>query len=159
MMDRRTRPCTRSWAYSRLCTRAARYSSTTCSNVIPASVSSARPQSGYVVPPFGIRTLDERFESRRPTKLDRIEHLHLYLHLGDVIGLSPDLAVKPAERRAAGQSSSGRNSPEAHAGPARAVVLWRTTNLGIRFSAVLAGLACEDLSGMPDLVVSSYIAL
>ena len=54
----------------------------------------------------------------RPTKLDEIESLRYCLQSGDVISLSPDLAVQLAARQASGQSSSGWNSVETHAGPA-----------------------------------------
>ena len=89
--------------------------------------------------------------------LDKIKNLHHYLHSADAISLSPDLAVKPAVGRADGKSGSGWNSAEAHAAPAWASPLWRTTDLGIRLSAVHAGLTCEELSGLPSLVIDSSI--
>ena len=54
----------------------------------------------------------------RPTKLVEIESLRHCLQSGDVISLSPDLAVQLAARQASGQSSIGWNSVETHAGPA-----------------------------------------
>ena len=58
--------------------------------------------------------------------------VHHYIHSGDVVSLSPDPAVKPAGGRAAGLSSSGWNSAEAHAGPAWASDLRRAVDLSTR---------------------------
>ena len=99
------------------------------------------------------------YRQNRPTQLDKIQNFRHHLNSGDVISLSPDLAVKLTAMKASGQSSSGWNSVEAHVGSAW--VLFCSAPLTWIPDSVpsLPRLTCEEFSWLPDPVLGSVIPL